>query len=253
MNILYLNKKDKFIAYNKHIASKKKAPCVIFNHGFMSNMNGDKAMYLENFCIKRNYHYIRFDNFGCGQSSGTFLDQTISTWTQGAQSIIDIVDGNIILVGSSLGAWITFLTAIQNKDKISGIVTIAAAFDCTEELIFNKLSYTQKQQLEKTGETSITGTDKNCSHTYPINKNLIEDGRKNLLLNKNEIDIACPVHLVHGMLDVDVPYSISQRTMAKIKSDNIVLKLIKDGDHRLSRNQDLAMICNSVDEIVSLI
>lgn len=253
MNILYLNNKEKFIAYNKLTAKKKKAPFIIFNHGLMSDMNGEKAVYLENFCKTKDYNFIRFDNFGCGQSSGIFVDQTISSWQEGLQAIINIIDGPIILIGSSLGAWIAFLVAMQNQDKISGIVTIAAAFDCTEELIYDKLSIMQKQQLNQSGVCLVTGTGKDCSHHYPISLNLIKDGKKHLLLNQDIININCPVHLIHGCLDIDVPCHISKNAFKKIQTCKSVLKLIKDGDHRLSREQDLKAICNSIEEIMDLV
>ena len=251
MNILYLNNNEKFIAYNKHNATKKKAPYVIFIHGFMSNMHGDKAIYLEQYCIEQDYNFIRFDNFGCGDSYGSFADQTISTWQQGLQMIINMIDGPIILVGSSLGAWVAFISVIKNPDKISGIVTIAAAFDFTQELIYEKLSPKQMKQLDESGSCNFSGSDKNCSHIYPISKDLIEDGRQHLLLSKEEININCPIHLIHGMQDFDVPYSISMRAINILKSQNIVFKLIKDGDHRLSRAQDLKIICNSIEEIIN--
>ncbi|RTK93098.1 MAG: alpha/beta hydrolase [Rickettsiales bacterium] len=252
MNILYLNNKEKFIAYNKHTATKKKAPFIIFNHGLMSDMNGEKAIYLENFCQTKDYNFIRFDNFGCGQSSGLFLDQTISSWQEGLQAIINMIDDPIILIGSSLGAWIVFLATMKNEAKISGIVTIAAAFDCTEKLIYEKLSTIQKQQLNQSGSCLVTGTGKDCSHHYPISLNLIEDGKKHLILNQDIINIKCPVHLIHGCLDIDVPCDISKNAFEKIQTCKSVLKLIKDGDHRLSREQDLKVISNSIEEIMGL-
>ncbi|MBA2629375.1 MAG: alpha/beta hydrolase, partial [Rickettsiaceae bacterium] len=107
----------------------------------------------------------------------------------------------------------------------------------------------QKEKLEKDGVCEVGGANPNCSRKYPISLKLIEDARQHLLLNRNNIDITCPVHLIHGMQDIDVPYTISTRGAEKIKSNNVVIKLIKDGNHSLSRPSDLQLLCNSIEEI----
>lgn len=254
MNISYLKDKNKSIAYNKHFAQKRKAPSIIFHHGFKSDMNGVKALFIEKFCKEKDYNFIRFDNFGCGRSSGAFTDQTITNWLEGAQYILDeITEGPVILVGSSLGAWIAFLSALENPSKVSGVVTVSAAFDFTEELIWNIMDDREKEELLKNKILAFTGTEENCSDSYPINIALIQDARKYLLLNKKEININCPVHLIHGMKDTDVPSSISRRAFDLITGKDTVLKIVKNGDHKLSTPQDLRLICNSIEEILSII
>ena len=252
MNILHLQSNEESISYHKHVAVKNKAPCIIFHHGFMSDMNSHKALYIEKYCQEMDYSFIRFDNFGCGGSSGSFVDQTMSTWLKGGQYVMDeLTEGPIILVGSSLGGWIATLSSIQNK-KVVGVVAIAAAYDFTEELIWNSLSPEQKEALQKQKVFEVKSGKTDCSNIYPININLINDARQYLLLDKEKIAISCPIHLIHGMQDIDVPHSLSERAVAKISSNNVILKLIKDGDHRMSRPADLRIICNSIDEIIAL-
>lgn len=252
MDILYTDNKEKFLAYNKYKTAKKKAPFIIFHHGLMSDMYGSKALWLENHCRRNDYNFIRFDNFGHGQSSGNFSDQTITNWLEGLNLVIDkLAKQPVLLVGSSMGAWITLLTSIKRPYDIIGMIGISSAPDFSEELIWNKLTDSQKHKMTTHGICDVAGSDPNCKHIYPISFNLIKDGRKYLLLDKDEIDIKCPVHLLHGQQDIDVPSSISERIFLKIAHNNASLKLIKDGNHSLSREKDLNMICNSIDEIIN--
>jgi len=254
MNILYSKNKEKFIVYHKLNAIEKKAPSLIFHHGLMSNMNGAKALYIEKYCKERGYNFIRFDNFGHGNSSGEFIDQTISSWLEGLSLVIDnLCDGPVILVGSSMGGWITMLKSIENSQQIIGMIAISAAPDFTEELMWNKISVEQQENIVKNGVVNITGSDPNCGNAYPVSHGLIVDGRKYLLLNKKSIDISCPVHLIHGMRDIDVPYTISERAAAKITAKEVVLKLIKSANHSLSRPEDLVIIGNSIEEILAFV
>ncbi len=250
MNILRSKDGKNSIAYNKLIIDKSQAPCFIFSHGYMSDMNGTKALYIEEYCKKKSYNYIRFDNFGCGNSSGDFIQQTISAWTKGLIMVVNaLCNGPVFLIGSSLGAWISFLATLALPKKILGIISISAGFDFTEELIWQTLTQEDKEILERNEIYYACGTNPECVTKYPIKMSLIEDGRKNLILN-NKIDISCPVHLIHGMQDKDVPYTISTRAAEKLVSSNVVLKLIKDGAHNLSRPSDLEIIYHSIDEMV---
>lgn len=257
MNTLYINDNNTFLCYNKYNnITQHQAPCVIFHHGLMSDMNGKKAIWIENHCKLQNYNFIRFDNFGHGKSSGRFTHQTISDFQQGLEYIIDHLSEQkrILLVGSSMGAWITMLTAIKRPDNIIGMVGVSSALDFSEELIWNKLTNIEKHHIKTTGMLKFAGIDPNCNDVYPISFDFIQNGRKHLLLNNNDvINIKCPVHLLHGQQDYDVPSSISERIYAKIIHTDVSLKLIKDGNHTLSRKQDLQMICNSIDEIINRI
>lgn len=250
MNILYTENKDKFIAYHKLKPSKRKAHSIVFHHGLMSDMNGSKALYIEEYCKHQGYGFIRFDNFGHGKSSGEFSEQTISDWLEGLNLVVDqLTDGPVILVGSSMGAWITMLKTVQTSEKIAGLVCISAAPDFTEELMWDQMTKAEQKQLMDSGYANITGSAPDCNYTYPISYKLIKDGRNHLLLTKEKINITCPAHFIHGMQDIDVPYSISERAVSKITSNNAVLKLVKSANHSLSRPEDLKVICNSLEEL----
>ena len=165
--------------------------------------------------------------------------------------VIDkLTDGPVLLVGSSAGAWVTMLSAIVNKNRVVGMIGLAPAPDFTEELIWRSLTLAQQEILTQNGFIEVDGTNPDCKISYPINFNLIKDGRKHLLLPKETIEISCPVHLIHGMRDVDVPHSVSQRVVEKLATKQVVLKLIKDADHGLSRPEDLQIICNSITELL---
>ncbi|MDG1436256.1 MAG: alpha/beta hydrolase [Rickettsiaceae bacterium] len=251
MNSLYTENNKNFIIYHKLNSSEKKAPSIIFHHGLMSSMNGSKALYLEKYCQKRNYNFIRFDNFGHGQSSGRFVDQNISTWLEGLNLVIkELTNGPVLLIGSSMGGWITMLKAIESPEIVRGIICISAAPDFTEELIWDKITTEQKTKLLNGQSIDIKGDDPNCSHSYPISNQLIVDGRRHLLLNKERINITCPVHLIHGMQDTGVPYEIAERIMSRMDNTKTVLKLIKDGSHALSREEDMQVICDSIEELL---
>lgn len=242
---------NQYITYNQYKTITKNKPLVVFLHGLMSDMNGKKSQFLYEYCKKQDYNYITFDNFGHGKSSGRFLDQTIGSWLEGLELILnDLVNDQCILVGSSMGGWLSILAAMKFPDKIKAIVGIASAPDFTEELIWKKLPEAQKLQMEQLAYLPIRG-DK-CQDTYLISYQLIIEARKHLLLNKDKINLQIPIHLIHGMLDPDVPYSFSNKLIEKIESNSVVIKLIKDGDHRLSRKEDLAIMANSIEELVDM-
>lgn len=252
MKILYDKTRENFIAYHMHYSSKKKAPCIIFHHGLMSNMNGTKAVHIEEYCKENDYNFIRFDNFGHGNSSGNFTNQTITSWLAGLNLVIDKLTNHapILLIGSSMGGWITMLRAIKSPDNLIGMIGISSAPDFTEELIWDKLTEAEKETLMHKGIVEIIGEDSKCNQIYPMNLDLITDARNYLLLNKKHIEIKCPVHLIHGTKDTDVPFTISMRAYEKITSEEIILKLIKNANHSLSRTKDLQIICNSIKEIL---
>jgi hypothetical protein len=248
---LYHTDKNEFITYNKCIAAKKNLPLVIFLHGLMSDMNGTKALFFENYCKKHYYNYVKFDNFGHGKSSGEFLNQTISSWLMGFQLILEqIVKRPAIIIGSSMGAWIAILAALKFPDKVKSLICLAPAIDFTEELIWQKLSDLEKKQMEEQGWLEVGG--EGCHNKYPIAYPLILEARNHLLLNLNNINLNIPIHLIHGMLDVDVPYTISTRLARKITGDNLVIKLIKNGDHKLAQENDLVIMGNSLNELINL-
>jgi pimeloyl-ACP methyl ester carboxylesterase len=244
MSNIYKINNDQFIAYKHYKSKRKDSPTIVFFHGFMSYMNGNKAGSIYNHCVKNDWSILIFDNLGHGNSSGSMLDQTIGGWVEAALAIINSFDSNdLVLIGSSAGAWIALLVALKKKALVKGVICIAPAPDFTE-LIWDSLSIEQQNKLTKSGTIEL--------ERYNIPYSLITEGKNHLLLNK-KIDIHCPVHLIHGLQDEDVPYAISLTLFNKIESEAMVLKAVKNGDHRLSTEANLEIINNSITEIMSSI
>lgn len=213
-------------------------PGVVFIHGYRSSMEGDKALALEAWCRRTGRAFLRFDMFGHGQSSGTVEDGCVSRWADDAETAVAaLTSGPQILVGSSLGGWIALLTALRLRPRIAGLVGVAAAPDFTEDLMWNAFGPEQKRQLIEQGHV----VEKNCydpDKPWIIPRLLIEDGRNHLLL-RDAINLYCPVRLIQGQKDPDVPWRTALRIADSLASDDVEITLVKDGDHRLSRGQDL--------------
>lgn len=233
------------IAYHR-LAGK--SPGVMFCGGFMSDMTGAKALATEALCRRRGQAFVRFDYQGHGASSGNFEDGTIGTWAGDALGVFDrLTEGPQIVVGSSMGGWIALLVALQRIDRVAGLIGIAAAPDFTEDLIWAAASPDKREALQRDG---IVREPSAYSETpYGITMALIRDGRKHLLL-RGPIDLPCPVRLLHGMLDPDVPWQRSLRLAERLTTPNVRVSLIKDGDHRLSRDADLALLTATVEELL---
>jgi len=233
-----------------HHLTEGKSPGVIFMGGFKSDMNGAKATALETYCVKHGHRFVRFDYTGHGESSGKFEDGTISAWKQDALDIFDKLGaGKNILIGSSMGAWLALLVALERPEKISGIVGIASAPDFTENLVWQALTPAQQKKLLEKGQVLIP--DCYGEAPYPITRALVEDGRKHLLLDK-EIPIHVPVRLIHGTEDNDVPWQVSVTLIEKLATPDVRLQLIKNGDHRLSEPQHLFSIALVVKELLDV-
>jgi pimeloyl-ACP methyl ester carboxylesterase len=235
------------IAYRRlEDRSGGKLPGLIFLGGFASDMTGTKATALETFAESRGQAFVRFDYFGHGSSSGEFAAGTIGRWRDDALAVLDsLTSGPQILIGSSMGGWIMLLAALARPERVAGLIGIAAAPDFTEELVWKKLPPPVLDQLRRTGrwhEPSRYGPD------LPITLGLIEDGRRHLLLER-PIDVRCPVRLLHGMEDPDVPWRWALRIAEKLAAKDVVVTLVKDGDHRLSRDEDLRRIEATVAEL----
>ncbi|MBI3708351.1 MAG: alpha/beta hydrolase [Proteobacteria bacterium] len=232
------------IAYHR---TAGKSPGVIFLGGFRSDMTGTKALALEAACRTRGQAFLRFDYRAHGQSPGRFEDCTIGHWTEDALAAIDRAsDGPQILVGSSMGGWIALLVARARPDRVAGLVGIAVAADFTEDLIWARLAPAQRRQLERDGV--IYEPSAYSDQPYAITRRLIEDGRR-LLLLRGPIAVDRPVRLLHGMQDPDVPWQCSLALAEKLASADVRIALIKDGDHRLSREADLALLTRTVAEL----
>lgn len=220
-------------------------PGVVFIHGYRSDMEGGKALALESWCRETGRAFLRFDMFGHGQSTGHVEDGTIGRWADDAEAVVSqLTEGPQILVGSSLGGWIALLTALRLRPRIVGLVGVAAAPDFTEDLMWNAFSPEQRRQLIEQGHV----VEENCyepNNPWIIPRRLIEDGRNHLLL-RDAINLYCPVRLIQGQKDADVPWNTALRIAESLASDNVEITLVKDGDHRLSRDQDLARLVGVV-------
>jgi pimeloyl-ACP methyl ester carboxylesterase len=228
------------LAVARHEGAK---PTVVFLPGFHSDMTGDKATALAAFCAECGQAMLRFDYSGHGASGGRFEDGTISRWTDDALAVIDQQsEGPLILVGSSMGGWIALLVARARADRIAALVGIAAAPDFTETLMWSAMSFEQQAALMRDGAIHRPSQ---YGEPTPITRALIEDGRTRLLLNA-PIALDCPVRLLHGQDDPDVPWEMALRIAETVTSRDVQVILVKDGDHRLSRPQDLALLCRTL-------
>ncbi len=207
-----------------------------------------KALAVEAFCRARGQAFVRFDARGHGQSSGLFEEGGIGDWAADAVSVIDaLTEGPQILVGSSMGGWLMLLAALERRTRIAGLLGLAAAPDFTEELIFDAFSLDQKQSLLQDGKVLID----NCygEAPYPVTRRLIEDGRQHLLLH-GPINLYCPVRLIHGQQDQDVPWRTALRLVQHLASDDVEVTLVKSSGHRLSEPADLERMTSVLEDLL---
>ncbi len=225
-------------------------PTIVWLGGFKSDMRATKANALDSWAERSGRAFLRFDYSGHGESSGDFADGTIGAWREDALAAIDAFAGERpVLVGSSMGGWIALLIALDMKRReapASGMVLIAPAADFTEALMWPQLPPEAKRDIEEKGVWMRPS--QYSPEPYPITRRLFEEGRSHLLLDK-PIEPGCPVHILQGMQDPDVPWSHAMTLMEHLPADAATLTLIKDGDHRLSREQDLAMLVRAVEGI----
>ncbi|MBI1215090.1 MAG: alpha/beta fold hydrolase [Alphaproteobacteria bacterium] len=218
----------------------------MFMGGFMSDMSGTKATFFEEQCKKRGQAYLRFDYTGHGVSSGKFTEGNIGSWLQDALDVFDeLTQGPQIVVGSSMGGWLSLLLTLQRAERVAGLVCLAPAPDFTEDIYHLEFDDAARAQLAEKG---IVHRPSDYGDPYPLTRQLFEDGRKHLLL-KDEIGIRCPVRLIHGKQDPDVPWQKSGQILEKLASQDAKTVWIEDGDHRLSRDQDLALIDGVIEEL----
>ncbi|MEE8189144.1 MAG: alpha/beta hydrolase [Kiloniellales bacterium] len=206
----------------------------------MSDMTGSKALALEAFARERGQDFLRFDYLGHGASSGHFEEGTIGRWAEDAIAVLDeVAEGPQIIVGSSMGGWIMLLTALARPERVAGLVGIAAAPDFTENLLWRKFPPEVRETLEREGvyyEPSDYSEE-----PYAITMELIVEGRNHLLMDR-PIPITCPVRLIHGTADADVPWQLSLELMDKLETGDVEVTLVKGGGHRLSEPGDLARL-----------
>jgi pimeloyl-ACP methyl ester carboxylesterase len=239
-----------FIAYNRFDKKNKNLPEILFLGGFHSDMTGTKATFLESVCEKRGQTYTRFDYFGHGSSSGSFAQGTIGHWLSDTLAMIDeVTKGPLVLIGSSMGGWLMVLAALARPERVCALIGIASAPDFTEELIWASLNEGHRKNFSRQG--MIQTPSQYEAAGFPITLQLIEEGREHLVLPK-PIDIHCPTHLIHGEADQDVPWMFSSRLAQRIKSPEVSLTLIKNGDHRLNSPLALGRLASLLNEVSNL-
>ena len=219
-------------------------PGLMFLGGYSSDMTGSKALALEAHARARGQGFVRFDYQGHGASSGRFEDGTIGLWAEDALAVLDeIAEGPQILVGSSMGGWIMLLTALARPERVAGLVGIASAPDFTETLMWQAFAPEIRATLERDG---VIYQDSDYDEApYPITLKLIEEARSHLVMDR-PIPIACPVRLIHGTADADVPHTLSLELMERLEAPDVAVTLVKGGDHRLSEPPDLARLTRVV-------
>lgn len=227
-------------------------PPIVWLGGFRSDMRATKAEAIDAFALRTGRAFVRFDYSGHGESGGRFEESGISRWLEDALAVIErFAHERPLLVGSSMGGWIALLAASRLRElgasrAAGALVLIAPAPDFTERLMWDRFPQTIRDEIMATGaymQASAYSPD-----PYPITRHLIGDGRKHLLLDGN-IETGCPVHILQGMQDPDVPWEHALRLVEHLPSENVSLTLIKDGDHRLSRPQDLERLKRAIVEI----
>jgi len=234
------------IAY--HFSSGK-SPGVIFLGGFQSDMEGTKAMALEQWCIEHGRAFLRFDYQGHGTSSGRFEEGSIGEWAEDAISVLDhLTKGPQVLVGSSMGGWIMLLVALARPDRVSALLGLAAAPDFTEDLMYKDLTEDQRAELNANGRV-VLPSEYDTDDPYIITKKLIEDGKNNLLL-RGPLDISVPVRLIQGMCDADVPWQTALKIQDALATTDVEIQFVKNGDHRLSESPDLLRLNRTLEHLL---
>ncbi|TVQ53028.1 MAG: alpha/beta fold hydrolase [Rhodobacteraceae bacterium] len=222
-------------------------PGVMFLGGFASDMTGTKATRLEAWAKARGRAFLRFDYTGHGASSGRFEDGTIGRWAADAEAAFDaLTEGPTILVGSSMGGWIALLLAMRRPERVAGFVGIAAAPDFTEDAMWATMTEAQRAALAAEGR--IETPSAYADAPYVITRALIEDGRERLVL-RAPLRLDCPVRLLQGSADADVPPSVALRLFEHLDAPDVRLELVKGADHRFSGPRELAIIEAAIESL----
>jgi pimeloyl-ACP methyl ester carboxylesterase len=224
-------------------------PCVVFCPGFNSTMQGNKASDLKAFCLEQGLAFVRFDYSGHGESDGDFADACITQWLADTVAIIDkVTAGDVIIVGSSMGAWIALLAALKRPKRVTGLLLIACAADMTNAYAkrFEGLPLEEDDQSRAYYSAPNEYDDR---QPYLIYQKLIDDGTSHFLLD-GPIDLNIPVRLIHGLDDSVVEWQRSAQVATLLMSDQVSLLKVESGDHRLSRPEDLSRIRGLLFELV---
>jgi pimeloyl-ACP methyl ester carboxylesterase len=219
-------------------------PTIVFLPGYASDMTGSKALAIEAWAKAEGRAFIRFDYGGCGQSPGSFEEQTLALWRDDALAIIDYaVEGPVVLVGSSMGGWIMLLAARDRPDRVVGLVGIAPAPDFTD------WGFTQQEKLTLLTQGRLEKPSPYSDQPTVTTRAFWSSGEANRLMHA-VIPVDVPVRLIQGQEDKDVPFTRTVHLAAVLRSADVQTVLVKDGDHRLSRPQDIALILRAIEDVI---
>lgn len=231
------------LAY-RHVAGR--GPTIVFLPGYMSDMAGGKAVALDAWAAREGRALLRLDYSGCGASDGAFEDGTLDIWRDDALHLIDtLTSGPLVLVGSSMGGWLMLLIALARPERIAAMVGIAAAPDFTD------WGFSQDQKITLLAEGRIVEPSEYGEAPMVTTRAFWQSGEANRLLQRS-LPIDCPVRLLHGQRDPDVPWHHSLHLAERIRSADVQTLLVKDGDHRLSRPQDIGLLLDVIGRLPEL-
>jgi len=237
--------RPRLVYHHRRAAADAGAPTLVFLPGYASDMTGTKALALDGWAQAEGLAMLRFDYAGCGVSGGAFEDQGLADWRDDALALIDtIVDGPVILIGSSMGGWLALLVALARPARVAGIVGIAAAPD------FTMWGFTQDEKMTLLSEGRLERPSEYGPAPMVTTARFWQSGEGNRVLI-GEIAVDCPVRLIQGQNDADVPWQYALETQKQLRSADVQLLLIKDGDHRLSRDGDIALLIQTVGNLVA--
>lgn len=221
---------------------------VLFLHGLGSDMLGTKIETILPWAQEKRMGTARLDYPGHGQSEGLFENFTISQALAAAQHLVDhVIKGQVVLVGSSTGGWVSLLLALTRPERVAGVVTIACAADFTERLYWESLSADEQDDWKNTGYREEA---KDEGLTWRLGYNLITDGRSHMLLGHSKLHgIRCPMRLLHGMVDDVVPWQFSTEVAAELGGDDVLVQLVKDADHRMNRPYDMTLMKEAIADL----
>uniref|UniRef100_A0AAY4BLQ7 Palmitoyl-protein thioesterase ABHD10, mitochondrial n=1 Tax=Denticeps clupeoides TaxID=299321 RepID=A0AAY4BLQ7_9TELE len=233
------------LAYRK-LAGK--SPGVVFLPGFASNMGGQKAEALEEFCKSLGHSYLRFDYTGCGSSEGQMSDCTLGTWKKDTLFVLEeLVEGPQILVGSSMGGWLMLLAALARPEMVAALVGISAAADHFVTA-YNALPIETKKGIEEKGLWTMPSKHSE-SGSYTLSVDFLREAELHCVL-QSPIPLHCPVRLIHGLEDSDVPWHVSMQVADRVLSDDVDVILRKHGQHRMSEKDDIKLMVYTIDDLI---
>lgn len=224
-------------------------PGIVFFGGLRSSMEGAKARHVEAWCRREGRACLRFDYSGHGKSDGRFEDGTITGWLADATAALEQTEGPQVFVGSSLGGWIALLLAIEQPERATGFVGISTAADFTEFIHSELFSDAHREEMRRDGRVLVP--DCHGGPPFAITRQLIEDGKRHLLLPRESIPLTCPVRMIHARNDQDVPWDTGLKLADRIIGEDVQVTIVKDGNHQLDRPCDMALLERQIASVIA--